>query len=430
MEVGIEEVTPPAAELPAKLTYEDCVQRAITNNPDIRQTILSILQADQDIAVAKDAWLPTVDFSTSHSFTNYPSPATGMSGNAYNSSYGVNAAWTVWEGNVRKYRLETARLLKQQQALAADDQVMQIRLSILQAYLNILYARETIDIARQTLEVSTAQTERAAKLVEAGRTSRVDYTQIESQRAQDEYSLVQAESSLASAKMTLKKLLSLRLDADMDIVDTNFPDSEVMAPLPSMDYTYASAAGWIPRLLSNGISKDIYSNDIKIAKAGRLPDISLQGGVGTGYSTGGPSWGSQMGHGFNERVGLTLSVPIYDANNTRRAVAKANLASLEYDIDRDRLLDELSQTIEDLYIQARNSRAKYESGVSRLESTELTATLVDRQFELGLVNPLELLTAHNNLLNARLEQLQNKYMAILANKSIEYYATMEIRMPD
>ncbi|MDE6081284.1 MAG: TolC family protein, partial [Muribaculaceae bacterium] len=82
-----------------------------------------------------------------------------------------------------------------------------------------------------------------------------------------------------------------------------------------------------------------------------------------------------------------------------------------------------------LYIEARNARAKYNAGITRLEATELTATLVDRQFELGLVNPLELLTAHNNLLNARLEQLQNKYMAILANKTINYYATTEVSLP-
>ena len=69
------------------------------------------------------------------------------------------------------------------------------------------------------------------------------------------------------------------------------------------------------------------------------------------------------------------------------------------------------------------------SGQTQLEATGLTADLVNRQFELGLVNPLELLTAHNNLLNARLEMLQNKYMAILANKTITYYATTQISLP-
>lgn len=370
-----------------------------------------------------------MDFSTSHAYINFPSPVAGRSANTYNSSYGINGSWTVWEGNIRKYRLESARILRRQQQLTGEDQIKELKLAILTAYLNILYSQDAIEIARQTLDVSTAQTERTRKLAEAGRTSRVDLAQIESQRAQDEYALVEARNNLVSNLMTLKKLLALRLDSDISVALVDFPDAEITSPLPQQEQTYEAAVSWLPEFRNNELSRDIYANDIKIAKAGRLPSISMQAGVGTGYTTGGPSWTSQMGHGFNEQIGISLAVPIYDANKTRRAVAKANLAALEYDVNRDRLLDNLSQTIESLYVQARNSRAKYESGKSRLEAMQLTSSLVDRQFELGLVNPLELLTAHNNLLTARLEQLQNKYMAILANKTIEFYNTQNVSMP-
>jgi outer membrane protein TolC len=66
----------------------------------------------------------------------------------------------------------------------------------------------------------------------------------------------------------------------------------------------------------------------------------------------------------------------------------------------------------------------------QLESAELTSELVNRQFELGDVNAVELLTAHNNLLNARLELLQSKYMAILSNKTIQYYATQSVNISE
>lgn len=419
----------PSAAMPEKWTFSDCVDWATANSTDIRQSILSILQADENIGAAKDAWLPSVGFSMNHSFTNYPNPEKKRTGNIYGSSYGVNASWTIWEGNVRKYRLESAKLARQQQEFAGDDVVKTIQLGILQAYLNILYSDEAVEIARQTLEVSTSQTERAKKLMESGRTSKVDYAQIESQMAQDKYNLVQAESNYASAKMNLKKILQLSYDYDLNIANVSFPDSEVMQSLPAMASVYDTAASWLPEIKSNELSKQIYDYDIKIAKAGHMPEIALSGGIGTGYTSGGLSWGSQMSHGLNENVGVNFSIPIYDANSTRRKVAQAKLSALEYDINNENLLNNLSQTIESLYIDARNSRAKYESGQIQLEATQLTADLVNRQFELGLVNHLELLTAHNNLLNARLELLQNKYMAILANKTINYYATREVAIP-
>ncbi len=409
-------------------TFNDCLTYALEHSADVKQALLAVRQAEEDIGAAKDAYLPNVGFSTNQGFVNYPVKTEGRTSNAYTSSYGVNANWTVWEGNVRKYRLESSKILKRQQELAGADVKKDLTLSILSAYLNIMYAREAVEIARQTLEVTASQTERARRLMESGRTSRVDYAQIESQKAQDEYNLVQAQNELASARVNLKKLLTLGIDSDIEIADPMLPDSEIDVTLPTKETTYTAAAAWLPGIQSNELSKEIYANDIKIAKAGRLPDIALQGGIGTGYSSGGNGWGWQMGHGFNENVGVSVSVPIYDGNSTKRAVAKAKLASLEYDINQQRLLDNLSQTVEGLYIDADNARARYKSGTARLEATQLTADLVNRQFELGLVNPLELLTAHNNLLNSRLELLQSKFMAILANKTINYYATSSVSL--
>ena len=416
-------------QFPSEWTYKACLDRAIATNTDIRQTLLSILEADEDIASAKDAWLPTVDFSTNHGYTNYPVPGNGGKGNIYNSNYGVNASWTVWEGNARKYRLESAELIRRQQQFAGEDIMREIQIGILQAYLNILYSEEAINIAAKTLEVSTSQTERMRRLVESGRESKVSLAQIESQMAQDQYNLTKAQSDLATNKLNLKKLLVLGLEYDLNVVNIDFPDSEVNAPLPPMSETYLAATGWLPSLKSNSISSEIYANDVKIAKATSVPNISLQGGIGTGYTTGGRDWGYQMGHGLNENIGVSLSIPVYDGNKTKRAVAKARLASMEAEISRDQILNDLAQTIESLYIDAANARAKYNSGIVQLEAMDETSRLVDRQFELGLVNPLELLTAHNNLLNARLEQLQNKYMAILSAKTIEFYATRQVSLP-
>lgn len=416
-------------QMPEKWSFFDCMNWAVDHSTDVRKALLSILQADQDISSAKDAWLPSVGFSTNQNFTNYPVLTEGRTSNIYGSSYGVNASWTIWEGNVRKYRLNSAKIMKEQQQLAGEDIVKNLTLSILSAYLNILYAQETVAIANQTLEVSTTQTARAKRLMESGRSSKVEYAQIESQMAQDQYNLTQAQGNLASAKINLKKILALGLDYDIEIADLSFTESDINALLPSMEQTYNSAAAWLPGLKSNELSKEVYAYDVKIAKAGNLPNIALQGGVGTSYTSGGNSWGWQMGHGLNEQVGVSVSVPIYDGNSTKRAVAKARLHELEYDINKQQLLDDLSQTIEGLYIDYDNAKAKYNSGQKQLEATSLTADLVNRQFELGLVNPLELLTAHNNLLNARLELLQSKFMAVLSNKTINYYATSEVSLP-
>ena len=420
---------PPSMQMPEVWSFKDCIDWAIENNNDIRRSLLAILEAEENIGMAKDAWLPNVGFSMNHAFTNYPVPSENQNNNFYGSSYGINASWTIWEGNVRKYRIESAKLMKQQQRFSGEDIVKNLELGILSAYLNIMYAAEAVEIAKQSLEVSTAQADRAKRLMENGKTSKVDYAQIESQKAQDQYNLVQANSNYETAKMNLKNILNLDLNYNLEIETITFPDEEVSETLPGKTEVFDIASQWLPQFKSNNLNKEIYDYDIKIARASALPNISLNGGISSGYSSGGASWGNQMKHGLNENVGISFSVPIYDGNSTRRAVAIAKLNALEYDLNKTQLMNELSQTIENLYIETENARARYETGLTQLEATELTANLVDRQFELGLVNPLELLTAHNNLLNARLELLQSKFMAILSNKTINYYATQSVSLP-
>lgn len=416
--------------MPEIWSFEDCVKWAIANNNDIRRTMLSILEANENIGMAKDAWLPYVGFSTSQSYSNYPNPSAGQNGNNYGSSYNVNASWTIWDGNVRNYRIASSKLLKRQQELTGADIVNTLQLGILQAYLNIMYSEEAVEIARQSLEVSSAQAARAKRLMETGRTSKVDYAQIESQKAQDEYNLVQAQSSYASSKSTLKNLLNLGLDYDLNIKGAEFSDSIVNMPLLPKTEVFEIAMQWLPQFKSNELSKEIYDYDVKIARSTYYPSISLNGGVGSSYnSSSSAGWGTQMKSFLNENIGINLSIPIYDGNATRRAVSIAKLQALDYDLNRTSLINDLSQTIENLYIETESARARYNAGIPQLESAELTSNLVDRQFELGLVNPLELLTAHNNLLNARLELLQSKYMAILSNKTIDYYATTFVNLP-
>jgi outer membrane protein len=427
---SIESVNAQFSDEPAgEWTFEQCIEWAINHNTEIRKTLLEYLQAEQDLASAKDQWLPTVSFGMNHSYTNYPSTQQGGSSNVYSSSYGINGSWTVWDGNQRSYRKSSAELLMKQQSYMACNRAVAIKLSILEAYINIMYCQEAVEIAQSTLEVSTAQAARAYKLKQAGKISEVDYAQIDSQKAQDEYSVVQAESSLAQAKVTLKNLLDVHKDINLEVVTVKFGDDLIVNSLPAKQDVFDSALAWLPSLKSNDISEEIAANDIKLAKASRMPTIGLSASVGTGYNTAAHgSWGSQMGHGVNENIGLNFSLPIFDGNSAKRSIAKAKLSAIDVELDREDLVDNLVETLDNLFIEINTSRAKYAAGLRQLDATQQTATLTDRKFELGSVNALELLTAHNDLLNARLQLLQSKYMAVLSYKTINYYLTGEMSL--
>ena len=160
----------------------------------------------------------------------------------------------------------------------------------------------------------------------------------------------------------------------------------------------------------------------RVAKAGRMPSVSLQGAVGTNTSTlSSNGWADQMKTNFNAAAGLTVSVPIYDQRSTRTAINKAAIARQEALLGiRDRQTT-LYSTIENYWIQATNNQAQYRAAKVSTEAAQASYDLLSEQFSVGLKNIVELQEGKTRLISAMQNELQSKYMTILNIKMLELY---------
>lgn len=408
-------------------TYQDCVDYAREHNISLKQSRLSEQSDAYTLEASKAQWLPSLGFATTQGFSNAPFNENGNK-NTYNSDYGLNASWTLWNGGERENTIKRDELQTRISALSTDDLRRSLETEILQLYINILYAREAIGINEEAAAVSTAQAEQARQLMESGRLSRVDYTQLEAQAEQDRYAVVNAQGTYETQRMQLKKLLELGLTEQLEIEAVEFAEADVLAQLPSIEESYSMALATDSKLRGDELSVESAELEKKIAKAGYYPSLAVTAGVGTSYMAPGASFGNQLKWGLNESVGLTVSIPIFDKKQTKTAVAKANVQQLNAELEIASRQNEIAQTIEGLYIDLKAAQARYVSGQEQVKSTALSAELVGEQFNLGLVNTVELLTAHNALLQAQRELLQAKYMAMLDHKLIEFYRTSSVSL--
>ena len=293
-----------------------------------------------------------------------------------------------------------------------------------------MYAKESIEIAEKNLDVSKTEMERAEQLMNAGKLSRVDYVQLQSQYNNDLYNLTAAKTNLASQKSAMKQYLELDITQDIDLAEVILSEEMVLQPLPDKVEVYNKALAWMPSLKGTKLQQDISDYDIKIAKSGILPKVNVNASVATNHATGmGQSFGDQLLNGLHENIGLTLSVPIFDQKSTKTQVAKAKVDKLNAELSEYQERQNISREIESCYLDAVNAQAKYVSGKLTLASAELTDELTNEQFRLGKVNTLDLLSSHAALANARQELLQLKYMAILNLKMLDYYGNNSITLP-
>ncbi|MDE6145674.1 MAG: TolC family protein, partial [Muribaculaceae bacterium] len=336
--------------------------------------------------------------------------------------------WTVWNGGQRENTIKQNKLQIEIARLNSGAVMRTLETDLLQVYLNILYAGESIGIYEEASRLSEAQAARAERLMESGKLSRVDYAQLKSQAEQDKYALVNAQGTYRNRLMELKQILELGIDAEVAPAPVNWDSTAVMAPLPPIAESYDLALQ--TDLQIRGLQAQASSSELDetIARAGRMPNLRLNAGVGTGYNAPGAAFGTSMKRGLNESVGLTLSVPILDNRKTKAAIARAKVAQLDASLDIEKRRTELAQIVENWYVDTEAARSRFVAAESQLEAARLADELANEKFAVGYVNPIELLTAHNSLTEAQHTLLQAKFMAMLGQKMIEFYRTATVNI--
>ena len=415
-------------------SLKECIDYALENNISLQKTRLQKESAIEDIKQSTSALLPSLSFSSSQNVTYRPWPesnrATVANGYVetsvdkvyYNGSYGLNANWTVWNGNRNYNQIKLNKITAQKAELDSAYTANSIQEQIAQLYVQILYSHEAVNVCKKTLEVSTLNENRGKEFVSVGKMSKSDLAQLTSQRAKDEYSVVEAEGNLRNFKRQLKQLLQITNDEEFDVTIPNTSDEMALQAIPAMNSVYASALNTRPEIKNAQIGIESSDLSIKMAKAQRMPTIGLSASAMTNTtSMSDNEWGIQLKNNFDVAGGLTLSVPIFDNRQTKTAIRKAKIQKQEYQLD---LLDKqttLYSTIENYWTQANTNQSMYKAAKESTKSAQVSYDLLSEQFRLGLKNTVELMTGMSNLLNAQQNELQSKYLTILNISMLNFY---------
>lgn len=423
-----------------KWSLQDCIDYALANNITLKKTKLSETSALEDVKQSQAALLPSLSFSTSQNMTYRPWPEQGSStiaGNYvqssidkvyYNGSYSVNANWTVWNGGKNTNTVKRNKLSAEQADLEVEVTANNIQEQILQLYIQILYSSEAINVNRESLKTSVANEERGKAMYEVGKLSKADLAQLTAQRAQDEYSIVEAESNLRNYKRQLKQLLQIVGDEEFDIVVPETSDAMALQEVPALNDVYEATLSQRPEIRAAELGIKGSELDIKIAKAGRMPVVGLSVGAMTSTtSMSDNGWGRQMKNNFDIGAGINVSIPLFDNRQTRTAVNKARIQRDSYMLDLQDKQTTLYSTVENYWLQALTNQNKFKAARQSTESAQASYELLSEQFKEGLKNIVELMTGKNNLLRAQQDEMQSKYLTILNLNMLRFYQTGELR---
>jgi outer membrane protein len=337
-----------------------------------------------------------------------------------------------------------------------------LALGIASAYLTVLLNREIMGIAEFNVTNTRTQSERIARLVEAGQLAPGSLDQINSQLASDQSVLVSARNNYHLARLSLMQQMQLEEELQ-DNFDVEIPDlGEVSAEdiIANPEVAVQSALANFPEVRS--AQTGLASAEIaeSIARGGRYPRLTASYSYGTGYSgasrllTGSADslqvpigtvigsndmvlsfpqpvfsdedytvkpFGDQLSDNINKSLFFNLTIPLFNGFSTDVNVRRAAINRLNAELVVDQTKQVLQQSVERAYADAQAALASYEASRISREASERAFGWAESRYDQGLNNQAEYADARNKLDVARATEVRSKYDYVFKVKVLEFY---------
>ena len=408
-------------------TLDQCIDYAIQNNIQVRQSDISAQNHEVDLSSARGNRLPGVSASASQSWSfgrSLTIDNTYANTNTASTSFSVGADMTLFAGGRISGNIENAKLgleaAKSDLERIRDD----VRVQVAQAFIQIVYNRSILDVARNQVTIDSMQVERLTELAAIGKASNAEVSSQKATLAQSQLSVIQAQNNLSMSILTLTQLLELPSPEGFDVIQPDADDIEFSIP-DSPEDIYNQALNIKPAIKSEEIRLQQANNSIDIAKGGYYPTLSLSAGAGTGYYTSSnrnaDNFGSQMKNNFGPHVGLNLSIPIFSRNSNRNNVRSAKLNMMNQEMQLDNVKKQLYKEIQQAYYNAVASKSRYESSQEAETSAQESFELVQAKYEGGKASITEFNESKNRLVTAQADVIKYRYEYLFNTALLEFY---------
>ncbi len=407
-------------------TLTSCIEYALENNIDIRKSRLNLESAELSTQYARAQLYPNLSANISQGFTNN---AFVKGSSAYTGSYGLSASMNLYRGGINWNNIRQQQLYEQSGAYNLEAAELDLKMSLFQVYMQLLYSAEAVDLYESMVAMSEYQCDRGERMLEAGSISKADYAQLESQLASDKYQLVMANNSLRTMKMELRQLLEITGFDDFNVATPEVDEVLVLRPLDDFQSIYYVALNSLPDIKACRADSMATAYELKKARGGYFPTITLNADVATGHNTASDyGFGDQLKYGLNEGVGLTISIPIFTNRENKNAVEQAKIEQRNAVLTMADTEKTLRTELETLYNNAVAAQSQYIAAKEQLKSLEISLELIEQQYELGLKNTLELLTEKNNYLQAQQNLLEAKYDGVINVELLNLYQGKDLEI--
>jgi outer membrane protein len=416
-----------------KWSLQECVDYAVKNN---LQVISNQYNADvqaKNLEMAKKEYLPSVSgtFNNSGSFGQHTTGNTVYRSDSYNNNASVGANIQLYNNGRIKKSAEKSQYDLDASLLDAEKVKNDISLNIAQQYLQVLLNKEVKKIADESVANAEKVLSRAKITTEVGTTPKTIEAEATASLAREKQKQKSAEIDIQRSLFSLAMLLQLKDYKTFDVQEVPLP-TLLDAPLSSTDNIVEKAFENQPQVKAAETRILSAQKQTEIAKTAFYPTISANAGIGTFYndylSTKDTALLNQYKDNFNQSLGISANIPIFNKGITKLQVEQAKISENIAKNTLEQQKVEVQQNVQKAYFDANANYENYLAALETEKSTKLALDFAEKSYEAGRTTIYDLNTARNNFVNAQGSVSQAKYNYIFSMKLLNFYAGIPISL--
>jgi outer membrane protein len=426
----------PLSAQPTVLTLDDVTRIALQQNIDILQAQNNVDAVSSQLTAAYGNYLPTISASGGWSRSQsgrsggqtqiiegipVVTPESVTLQNSFNA--GANASLPIFDGLAREATLSNT----QSRMNAAEQNSTRVKQAIVyqvsSSYLNILRNRELVRVSEENLRRDQRQLESIEESNRVGALSIADVYRQQSQVANDELNLIQAQNNYAKSKADLVAILSLDPALEYDFVDpsvrTQMDSTEVKATLQK----YSDIRMVIMTALENRPDYKATLENYNAAEANVT-------GASSSYW---PSLSASASYGMFSNKLKTLSVNdynlswgvsvrwlLFDGFGREQQVQNAKVSSRNAELNLIQAEKNIAVEVKKALLDLDAARKAWEVSEKALISAEQDRRIAEERYNLGGGTLLDLLVANANYVGAEANRVNSIAGFLISKYNTEF----------
>lgn len=441
-----------------KITLQRAVELALERNLNIKQAQFNEALSKENLDQSRYNLLPSVSANpqASFNFGRNIDPSTNQFTNQriFALSGNVSAQLVLFQGGQLRNQIIQNKILLQADQTNTAKVKNDLILNVVTTYLSVLSNEDLVAASGQQIDIARLTLDRADKNFKAGNQTLADLSQAKAQLSTAELNRTDAQNQLELSMLTLKQYMEMAPQTPIMLERPDISKLSVQSIFNAQE-VLNTALNVNPDVRLAELQKDASYQGIKIAKGGWWPSLVLFGAAGTNYSDarfkelqgvqvtqkigevagtgqdvvttfttsalGKYPFSQQIKDNFNQAVGVTLQIPIFDRFTTRTNVRKAKIQYENAMVGAQLAKNNLSKIIYQAVWDAQAAQKRYVSAQQTYQANKDAYNTILQRFNVGLVNSLDLNTSLTNLNKAEFDMIQARYQMVFRSKVIDYY---------